>query len=190
MTLEQYSKKKGPLNKKIRIFSDILVGIIKALTILSEKGIIHRDIRPSNIFVNPSVSTIKLGGFGCAIFSKENINEPIGSLYYTAPEIIKKLPYDEKCDLWSVGVILYEILFGYLPYGKNVTPNLIKEIIYREDYLLIGKTDIPQLNDLFKVLLTINRKFRITCNDLLKRVNKNFVLKESTESKKKNKRKR
>ena len=50
--------------------------------------------------------------------TKDNNYEKIGTLSYAAPEIIKSLKYDEKCDLWSLGITLYESIFGYLPYGK------------------------------------------------------------------------
>ena len=160
MTLEKFIKKNKILNKKNIVFSKVLQGIGYALLDMNNKEIIHRDIKPSNIFLSESFEA-KLGGFGCSIFSSENINDPVGSLYYTAPEIIKNLPYDEKCDLWSFGVILYEILFGHLPYGKNLTPKLLKEIIYYEDNLFIRKTLIPILDTFFKGLLTINSKNRI-----------------------------
>lgn len=160
MTLEKFIKNNENLNKKNIIFSKVLKGIGNALVIMNNKGIIHRDIKPSNIFLSGSFEA-KLGGFGCSIFSSENINDPVGSLYYTAPEIIKNLPYDEKCDLWSFGVVLYEIVFGYLPYGKNITPKLMKEIIYYEDNLVLEKTHNPKLDTVLKGLLTINRKNRI-----------------------------
>ena len=69
---------------------------------------------------------VKLGNFGSSIYIKDNSSEPIGSVFYSAPEILKNLQYDEKCDLWSLGITLYEILFGFLPYGKTLDYNVIK----------------------------------------------------------------
>ena len=166
MTLDQYIKKHGPIKKNASIFIKILRGIANALRVMNLRDLIHRDIKPSNIFLikNSDCFEAKLGGFGCSIYKHENINDSVGSLYYTAPEIIKNLPYDEKCDLWSFGIVFYELLFGYLPYGKNVTPKLIKEIIFSQDNLFFGNTGIPNLNTLFKGLLTVNRKNRIDFN--------------------------
>ena len=131
----------------------------------------HRNIKPNNIFLNSIEQghsedhKVKLGGFDCAINIKDNTSEPVGSLFYSAPEIIKNLYYDEKCDLWSFGITLYEILFGYLPFGKSLTPSLIKEIILYEDNFYYKKTSIQKLDFLFDKLLTINRKNRINHND-------------------------
>ena len=127
----EYIKNHYPLKKNLNLFYDLIFDITKALKKLNEKGVMHRNIKPSNIFIKEK--TFKLGGFGCAIYIKDNNFEPIGSLYYTAPEIIKNLEYDEKCDLWSFGITLYEILFGYLPYGRSINPSLLKEIILYED---------------------------------------------------------
>jgi len=155
----EYIKNHYPLKKNLNLFYNLIFDITKALKKLNEKGVMHRNIKPSNIFIKEK--TFKLGGFGCAIYIKDNNFEPIGSLYYTAPEIIKNLEYDEKCDLWSFGITLYEILFGYLPYGRSINPSLLKEIILYEDNFYYEKTAIKELDVLFDKLLTINRKNRI-----------------------------
>ena len=104
---------------------------------------------------------VKLGGFDYAIYIKDNTSESVGSIFYAAPEIIKNLEYDEKCDLWSLGITLYELLFGKLPYGKNVSISVIKQSIYYEDNFYYDKTNNSVINILFKKLLTLNRKNRI-----------------------------
>ena len=162
-SLEKYMRKNGHLCSQLNFFKDILLGITQALKVMNEKGIIHRDIKPSNIYLIGK-STVKIGGFDYSIYSKENTHDPVGTIFYTAPEIIKNLQYDEKCDLWSVGITLYEILFGNLPYGKSVTPNLIKEIIYHDIILNFTITNLNEINILFEGLLTINYKYRISYN--------------------------
>ena len=164
--LAEYIKSYGPLKKNLISFFDLIFKISEVLKKLNEKGVMHRNIKPSNIFYNDSYN-LKLGGFSCAIYTKDNNFEPVGSLYYTAPEIIKNLEYDEKCDLWSLGITLYEILFGYLPYGRSINPSLLKEIILYEDNFYYEKTTIKELDILFDKLLTINRKNRIN--------HKNFI---------------
>ena len=130
--LTDYIKEYGGFSKNFKNFKKIFVGIINALETLNKNGIMHRDIMPSNLFLIGK-TTVKLGSFEKAIFIKDNISEPVGSIFYAAPEIIKSLEYDEKCDLWSLGITLYELLFNELPYGKNVTINMIKQSICYED---------------------------------------------------------
>ena len=161
INLKKYISTRGAFGKNLYMLNEVILGVTKALKIMNEKGVIHRDIKPSNIFMKGKTQ-VKLGGFDYAIYIKDNNSEPIGTFFYTAPEIIKNLQYDEKCDLWSFGVTLYELLFGWLPYGKSVTPSIVKEIIYYEDNFNFGKTNIFEVNILFNKLLTINRKNRIT----------------------------
>lgn len=92
---------------------------------MHKKQIIHRDIKPENILMessDPSNLNIKITDFGFAKFydpSKGGLEDTLGSPLYMAPEIIKKVPYDEKVDVWSIGVIAYIILTGRPPFlGK------------------------------------------------------------------------
>ena len=159
----------------IEDFLEILNGITEALKVLNNKGIIHRDIRPRNIFLTGK-NKIKLGGFGHSIYKKDNSFEQVGSYFYAAPEIIKNLEYDEKCDLWSLGITLHELYFGVKPYGKYATINTIKHAIYYEDNFNFSKSPFEQINQLFKKLLVINSKNRINYAeyfDYVKNLNKN-----------------
>ena len=110
---------------------------------------------------------------------ENNKSEQIGNLQYSAPEIIKNLEYDEKCDLWSLGITLYELYFGELPfyldiqfrnsyyygYYNNYNSNSIIKGIYEEKKFIIKKTKIPNLDILFKRLLTINPKERMSYDE-------------------------
>ena len=172
INLSDYIKIHGGFSKNIFLFKIIFFGIINALEVLNKNGVMHRNIRPSNLFLIGR-SNVKLGGFENAIFIKENISESFGSYFYAAPEIIKNLEYDEKCDLWSLGITLYELLFNQLPYGKDVTINIIKQSIYYEDNFNYNKTNNYQINNLLEKLLTINQKNRINHNEFFKYINNN-----------------
>lgn len=79
---------------------------------------VHRDIKPENIIlVNEKDLKLKLVDFGCAqkFTPGQYMVQQYGTPYYIAPEVIKGC-YDEKCDLWSVGIILYILLTGTLPF--------------------------------------------------------------------------
>ena len=71
---------------------------------------------------------IKLGDFSCSVLIKDNKSEQIGTFLYSSPEIISGLEYNEKTDLWSLGITLFELFFGYLPYGTDPSINTIKNI--------------------------------------------------------------
>ena len=76
------------------------------------------------------------------------------------------MEYDEKCDLWSFGITFHELLFGYLPYGKNPTINIVKQSIYYEDNFYYNNFENPVINTIIGKLLTLNRKNRVNHKDI------------------------
>ena len=111
----------------------ILNQIISAVYYLHSNNIVHRDIKPENILIsnsNKDLLSIKLIDFGSCNYIKknENFTLKVGSPYYIAPEVLKH-DYNNKCDIWSIGVILYILLVGYPPFkakNKNDLFNKIK----------------------------------------------------------------
>ena len=175
--LKEYFLENGELEKNKDFFKKIIISLAKALKIINKKGVMHRDIKPNNIFMTSSDDEIiKLGDFGCSIYIKDNTSDPIGTILYAAPEILKNMEYDEKCDLWSLGATLYELFFGVLPYGFNPNTNEIMNIIYDEQNFRLKKTHIPTLDILFYKLLTINPEKRMSLDEFFKFVeNKDFM---------------
>ena len=176
----------GPFENKmvdkndLQTFKDIAITLAKALKYINEKGIVHRDIKPHNIFIKNLYDQkymIKLGNFGSAIYIKDiNDSLPMGAIFYTAPEIIKNLDYNEKCDMWSIGITLFEIYFGLLPYGWNPSQQILEEMIYDEKKFIYRKSGIPTLDILFKRLLQINPENRMSISEFYDYVtNENFL---------------
>ena len=198
-SLMNYLRANGEFETKPNFFKKIVISMAKALKIIHEKGVMHMDIKPSNMFYsqinnNPENDDdidddddrfldniiIKLGDFSCSTFIKDNDSEPIGSLLYAAPEIIKNYEYDEKCDLWSLGISLFELYFGVLPYGTKATKLPIQTIIYskNKDNFKYRKTEIPCLDILFRRLLVIEPEERMTFQEFFDFVlNDNFMKK-------------
>ena len=180
INLKQYLKDEGPLKENLDLFKNIVLSVAKALLFIYKKGVIHRNINPHNIFIKSlkdKNKVIKLGDFSSSIYKKDNISESFGSIFYSAPEIIKKLKYDEKCDLWSLGVTLYELYFGELPFGNNTNLYTIKKALFNNNFIF-KKSKIPTLDILFKRLLVRTPKNRMTYDEFFKYVFSNDFLKK------------
>lgn len=125
MTLKQYMQKRGtPLKwqEALHFISQIL----RALDHAHSRGIIHRDIKPHNILVLRDGS-IKVADFGIARLTSSQATltqEALGSVHYISPEQAKGSHIDGRSDLYSVGVMLYEMLTGRLPF-EGETPVLV-----------------------------------------------------------------
>ena len=120
ITLKDYMKRRGILSwKEVLHFS---TQILKALSHAHSKGIVHRDIKPHNIMILED-GTIKVADFGIACLldeSEDHSGETIGSVHYASPEQARGGAADARSDIYSVGVVMYEMLTGALPYeGEN-----------------------------------------------------------------------
>ena len=176
--LKTFMEDNGELENDKAFFKQIILDIAKALKTVHGKGIMHRDIKPDNIFIKEEdedgeKKVVKLGDFGCSVYIKDNTSESIGTVLYCAPEIIKNIEYDEKCDLWSLGITLFELYFGVFPYGNEPTTNKINSIIYGNEPFYYNRSNIPTLDILFHKLLVIDPKDRMTFDEFF-----NFVFKE------------
>ena len=113
-----------------RIFKQIM----NAINYLHSMNIAHRDLKPENIMMikNDSLD-LKIIDFGFAITIPPGKREKsmVGTPYYIAPEVLKR-NYNEKCDIWSMGVILYILLCGYPPFNGKNNRELYNEIQFRE----------------------------------------------------------
>ena len=176
----------GPFEKNyvgknnLQKFKEITIGIAKAMKFINDKGVVHRNIKPHNFYIKnlkDEIYQVKLGDFSCSIYINEiNNSEPMGTIVYTAPEIIKSLDYNEKCDMWSVGLTLFEIYFGVLPFGWHPNTKKINDIIYDEDDFVFRKSNKPTLDILFKCLLQIDPDKRMSSSEFYDYVtNENFL---------------
>ena len=186
--LYNYLRNNGEFKYQLKLFKNIIVSIAKALKTLNDKGIMHRDIKPHNIYITEidNENIIKLGNFGCSIEIKKNPSDQIGTILYHAPEMAQDLDYDEKIDLWSLGITLFELYFGVLPYGNKSDINaMMNAFIYNEKNFVFPKTfkknekpKIPTLDILFKRLLTINPENRMTHKEFFNYVFSDDFMKE------------
>jgi len=105
--------------------------LVQALHYLHSNRVIHRDMKPQNILICPN-GVVKLCDFGFArVMSQQTVvlTSIKGTPLYMAPEVVKEKPYDHTADLWSMGVILYELYVGQPPFYTNSIYSLINLIV-------------------------------------------------------------
>ena len=140
--------------------------LIQALIHLHDRNIVHRDLKLGNIFLTGKME-LKLGDFGLAkklSFRDEKISEMVGTPAYMAPEILENKGYSLEVDIWSLGVIMYYLIIGKLPFNK---PN--QEDIKRVSYTFPKKAIISRAaKSLIEQILVKDPKERPSLKQILR----------------------
>ncbi|KAH0858484.1 hypothetical protein HID58_086745 [Brassica napus] len=146
----------------------IFKSIVNAVQICHSMNVIHRDVKPENFLFSSDdeeSSKLKAIDFGCSVYIKEGVElkEKVGSLYYTAPEVLREESYGKEIDIWSAGVILYILLSGSPPFGND---DEIKKGIIGFDSQPWPCISVGA-KDLIKRMLNKNQKERISAENIL-----------------------
>jgi cGMP-dependent protein kinase len=163
---------------KNNVFETKFYAALLLITInyLHKKKIIHRDIKPTNIMID-NKGYIKLIDFGTAKILKDNekTKTVIGSPNFISPEVLLGKGYSFSCDYWSIGICIYYIYYGILPFGNNSVEifDTYKEII--EKKLSFPNNNNFELNSLLNTLLDKNENNR---NNLFKMLKTHFFFKD------------
>jgi NIMA (never in mitosis gene a)-related kinase len=140
-----------------------------AIKYIHSKNILHRDLKLSNIFLT-SKRNIKLGDFGIAkiLSSKDDLAKTlVGTPYYLSPELCLKKPYNHKSDIWSLGCILYEMMYLKHAFEAESIGELVLNILQGNFNTKINAGFSNDVVNLLKSILVINTKIRPSIDDIL-----------------------
>jgi serine/threonine protein kinase len=171
----------GPLTgllQEFRLAEDqaacICRGILEALQLLHRENIIHRDLKSDNVLVSKTDGVVKLIDFGYSARVHGGASRRrtlIGTPYWMAPEIIKQEPYGTGVDIWSLGILLLEVIEGQPPY-INEEPLRALYLIAANGQPSLSSEELrggsPELLDFIKQCLCLDQKRRPTASDLLR----------------------
>lgn len=149
------------------VLQNLAYQLVAALQHLHQSRIIHRDIKPQNILIS-SQGLIKLCDFGfaralsCTTLVLTSIK---GTPLYMAPELVQERPYDEKIDIWSLGIILYELFYGKPPFFTDSIYKLIQMIV-NDTIAWPGKIS-DDFKDFLLLMLQKDPVHRASCGQLL-----------------------
>ena len=165
MTLLDYANEYGPLSDYE--IQTILGQVVIAVQYLHSRNIIHRDLKCENIMID-TFHNIRLidFGFACVMANQNDLRSTTcGSPAYVAPEIIQHASYDFSVDIWSLGVVLYAVSIGYLPFEDPSLSRLLEMINNEEPEFPDFLTD--KLADLIKCMLRKDPQERITIDGIM-----------------------
>jgi Ca2+-binding EF-hand superfamily protein/tRNA A-37 threonylcarbamoyl transferase component Bud32 len=146
----------------------IIYQILNALAYLHDFGIAHCDLKPENMLCDRKTGNIvKITDFGLSkmLLSNQSIHEVSGTITYIAPEALQYACYGIETDLWALGVIIYLLTQGKLPFDGNNTNDIIRSIV--NDTPSIKSTTSDNIKSLLEALLQKNPKNRITAKQAL-----------------------
>lgn len=141
--------------------------ILEGLKYLHEQGIIHRDLKCENIFIQGDTSEVFIGDFGLSIKSEKSLSS-VGTPEYMAPELFGDIPYNDKIDMYAFGMCMLEMMTLEPPYSECSTiPQIYKKIINGILPESLNKIRDPDSREIISLLLSFDPNNRPSASDLL-----------------------
>ena len=142
-----------------------IIQILKGLKYLHDNKIMHRDLKCANIFLMKN-GLLKIGDLNVSKIAKSNMaRTQTGTPFYLAPEVWKDLPYDYKCDIWSVGCIIYELCTSRPPFRGTSLKELGRNVI--NGYYLPISGFSNDIKEIIAKMLIVDPKRRASADELL-----------------------
>jgi len=142
-----------------------LRSIINATIYCHANDVIHRDLKTDNVLLADD-GTVKICDFGYSVKSKKLQTYRSGTADYMCPQMINKESYDNKCDIWCIGILMYEMICGKAPFVERTYLKTFERI--RTCDLKIPDYVTPAAKDLLQKILVINPNNRLSLEDMLK----------------------
>lgn len=141
--------------------------MLRGIAALHSKKILHRDLKSANVFVY-NEGTVKLGDMNVSKIMHEALTfTQTGTPYYASPEVWRDKPYDFKSDIWSFGIIVYEITMGKVPFKAEDIDGLYKKVCRGKYEEIDQKIYSPQLAQFIRILLQVSPQARPSAEQLL-----------------------
>jgi serine/threonine protein kinase len=133
---------------------DISLEVLDAVDVLHRRGIVHRDLKPSNIFLTPygsklldfGIARVVAGELGETRTTLTTVGTVLGTVKYMAPEQLQGRAIDARADLFSIGVILYEMLSGRAPFEGETLAALVDQVMHRDSPALGGSPGVAAVD--------------------------------------------
>ena len=140
--------------------------IVSAIAFVHSHGVAHRDLKPQNILIT-SFPTVKVTDFGlCGYIDDKKMKTFCGSPCYTAPECLQGVQYEgAQADVWSLGVILYEMVTGDHPWNVTNIPKMVQQITSGK--YTVPSSVTPACEELIKGILKVKPSESLTCYKIL-----------------------
>ena len=162
-TLQDRLKGKGRLNEEDAF--NFFKQICDAVNFLHKNKLLHRDLKPGNILITKE-GEVKLTDFGCCIQIEKEEKNLCGTPQYIAPEVIRTKKYNEKSDIWSLGILLYEMLYGAVPFTGDTIEKILENILIND--VILDSSISSDANELLRKMTDRDPTKRITIDNIVK----------------------